>query len=104
MGWSGGSRGAICDDCGVAAGERLRSRDGTTEARHGVGGVGVGSMVIVTGLAAGPATAGAAVSDGGAWGLASGSGAGSAGGLAGCASRRTFLRLRSNWREACHKP
>jgi hypothetical protein len=42
------------DDSGMAAGERLGWRGGTTEAR-------VGSMVIVMGLAAGQATAGAAV-------------------------------------------
>jgi len=72
----------------------------------------LGSMVIITGLAAGQATAGAAASDGrsrnagngggdgGAWGVVvRGSGAaGSAGGLAGCASRRRFLRLRSGSR------
>src|ERR1700736_5347791 len=39
-------------------------RDRTAEGWNGVGGVGVGSMVIITGLAAGQATAGAAASDG----------------------------------------
>src|ERR1700731_1583899 len=37
---------------------------GRAEGWNGVGGVGVGSMVIITGLAAGQATAGAAASDG----------------------------------------
>src|SRR4051794_41905447 len=57
-------RWAISEDSEVAPGERRRSGDRTAEGRHGVGGVCVGSMVIITGLAAGQATAGAAVSDG----------------------------------------
>ena len=44
----------------AAPGERRGSRDNrTAEGWNGVGGVGVGSMVIITGLAAGQATAGA---------------------------------------------
>src|SRR6202030_2355839 len=46
---------------------RASAEDPATERRKGgmgVGGVGVGSMVIITGLAAGQATAGAAASDG----------------------------------------
>src|ERR1700758_4770922 len=56
--------GWISDDSGVAPGERRGSRNRTAEGRNGLGGVGVGSMVIITGLAAGRATAGAAASDG----------------------------------------
>src|SRR5215472_7580592 len=75
---------------------RLRSRDGTREARSGVGGVGVGGTVIVTGLAAGPATAGAAVSDG-----RSGN-AGNGGAMAGPGGRRRArVRVRPvAWRVA----
>ena len=59
--WAGGL--GFSDDSGVAPGERgIRNR--TAEGRNGLEGVGVGSMVIVTGLAAGRATAGAAASDG----------------------------------------
>src|ERR1700726_4604679 len=63
-GWSHRCRGAISDDFVTAPGERRGSRDRTAEGWNGVGGVGVGSMVIITGLAAGQATAGAAASDG----------------------------------------
>src|ERR1700726_5305397 len=63
-GWSHRCRGAISDDFVTAPGERRGSRDRTAEGWNGVGCVGVGSMVIITGLAAGQATAGAAASDG----------------------------------------
>ena len=42
-------------------GARRRSGDSMAEGRKGVGDVGVGRMVMITGLAAGQATAGAAV-------------------------------------------
>src|SRR6202040_1311852 len=64
-GWSRRCRGAISDDFVAAPSERRGSRDNrTAEGGNGVGGGGVGSMVIITGLAAGQATAGAAASDG----------------------------------------
>src|SRR3984893_5527736 len=63
MGWLPRLIGAISGDFVAAPGERRGSRDRTAEGWNGVGGVGVGSMII-TGLAAGQATAGAAASDG----------------------------------------
>ena len=48
----------------MAPSERHGSRNRTAEGRKGLGGVGAGSMVIITELVAGQATAGAAASGG----------------------------------------